>query len=170
MSNLLRLVRRYPLVSFMVLACLFGWSIYIAAGLGFGSNPSNLPLGPAVAALIVSACRAQSGPADVGPAIGGVGVSPWLYGVAVVLPITIDLVIVAINHLLGAPLPTAEQWATWPQILVGFATMLVMVGIGEEAGWSAFAAPALLRRHGAGELADPVGDENHLAPAADADG
>ena len=26
--------------------------------------------------------------------------------------------------------------------------MLVMVGIGEEAGWTAFAAPLLLRRHG----------------------
>ena len=31
---------------------------------------------------------------------------------------------------------------------VTFVTMLVFVGIGEETGWMAFAAPILLRRHG----------------------
>ena len=31
---------------------------------------------------------------------------------------------------------------------VNFLVMLVFVGIGEEAGWMAFAAPILLRRHG----------------------
>jgi membrane protease YdiL (CAAX protease family) len=31
---------------------------------------------------------------------------------------------------------------------VAFGVMLVMVGIGEEAGWTAFAAPLLLQRSG----------------------
>ena len=150
MSNLLRPVRRYPLVSFTVLACLFGWSIYLAAGLGFGSDASNLPLGPAVAALVVAASQGRPALRAWGRRLVGWAASPWLYAVAVVVPITINLVNITINHLLGAPLPTAAQWATWPQILVGFATMLVMVGIGEEAGWSAFAARVLLRRHGLG--------------------
>jgi hypothetical protein len=147
-SYLLRPVRRYPLISFTVLACFFGWSIYLAAALGFGSEPSNLPLGPAVAALVVAACQGRAALRAWGRRLVGWAASPWLYAVAVVVPITINLVNITINHLFGAPLPTAAQWATWPQILVGFATMLVMVGIGEEAGWSAFAAPALLRRHG----------------------
>ena len=52
------------------------------------------------------------------------------------------------NHWLGAPLPTWAQLSHWPEIPVAFVVMLVMVGIGEEAGWTAFAAPLLLRRHG----------------------
>ena len=39
-------VRRFPILSFVFLACLFGWTPYIAAFFGLGSNPENLPLGP----------------------------------------------------------------------------------------------------------------------------
>src|SRR3954449_5093161 len=35
----------------------------------------------------------------------------------------------------------------WPQVPLDFLVMLVLVGIGEEAGWTAFAVPILLRRH-----------------------
>ncbi len=52
------------------------------------------------------------------------------------------------NHWFGAALPTAAQLAHWPDVPVAFVVMLVMVGIGEEAGWTAFAAPLLLRRNG----------------------
>jgi hypothetical protein len=142
------LIRRYPLLSFAVLACLFGWSIYVAAFLGLGSNPSNMPLGPAAAALVVTACQGRAALRAWARRLLGWAASPWLYAIAVVVPIAIHLTNVTINHLFGAPLPTAAQWATWPQILSGFAVMLVMVGLGEEAGWSAFAAPALIRRHG----------------------
>jgi len=48
---------------------------------------------------------------------------------------------------LGAPMPTSAQLATWVFIPGSFLVTLILVGIGEEAGWTAFAAPRLLRRH-----------------------
>ena len=62
-------------------------------------------------------------------------------------PIALIVLIVLANHGFGAPLPTSDQLADWPQVPVTFLVMLVFVGIGEEAGWMAFAAPILLRRH-----------------------
>ena len=148
MSAVIRLVRRHPLSSFALLACLFGWSIYIAAALGLGSDPSNLPLGPVFAAAVVTALQGRAALRAWGRRLLGLAASPWLYAVALLVPAAIHVTNVGINSLFGAPLPTADQWAAWPQIAVGFAGALVMVGIGEEGGWSAFAAPALLERHG----------------------
>ena len=148
MSAVTRLVRRHPLTAFAVLACLFGWSLYGAAAVGLGSDPSNLPLGPVLAALVVTALQGRAALRAWGRRLVGLAASPWLYAVALLVPAVVHLTNVGINSLFGAPLPTADQWAGWPQILVGFATALVMVGVGEEAGWSAFAAPALLERHG----------------------
>lgn len=141
------LVRRYPLVSFLVLACLFGWSLFLAAALGLGSDPDNLPLGPLAAAAIVTAGQGRAVLRDWARRLIGWAASPWLYAVAVLVPIAVHVGIVVINSGFGAPLPTAEQWSTWPQIPLNFVIMLVMVGLGEEAGWSAFAAPLLRRRH-----------------------
>jgi membrane protease YdiL (CAAX protease family) len=55
---------------------------------------------------------------------------------------------VSVNHAFGAPWPTSGQLAEWPDAVGTFVAMLIFVGIGEEAGWMAFAAPILLRRHG----------------------
>jgi membrane protease YdiL (CAAX protease family) len=55
---------------------------------------------------------------------------------------------VLVNRGFGAPLPTSGQLAASPQMVGTFVIMLVFVGIGEEAGWMAFAVPRLLRRHG----------------------
>ena len=54
MTSPVRLIRHYPLLSFVFLACLFGWWSYIAAAFGLGSDPGNNPLGPLVAALVVA--------------------------------------------------------------------------------------------------------------------
>lgn len=40
----IHLIRRYPISSFALLACLFGWLPYELAAFGLGSNPENLPL------------------------------------------------------------------------------------------------------------------------------
>ncbi len=45
-------------------------------------------------------------------------------------------------------MPTVEQLASWPNVPITFLAMIVLVGLGEEGGWTAFAAPLLLRRHG----------------------
>ena len=76
------------------------------------------------------------------------GSTPAGSALAVLAPILVHVSIVMINHGLGAPLPTTEQLSRWPEIPVTFLVMLVLVGLGEEAGWTAFAAPVLLERHG----------------------
>lgn len=148
MSILTRPVRRYPITAFALLACLFGWSIYLAAALGAGSNPSNMPLGPLLAALVVTACQGREQLKAWGRQLRRWGAPPWWYAVAVLTPIAIDLAIVMVNHVFGAPLPTGSQWAGWTNIPGTFVFMLLLVGIGEEAGWTAFAGPVLLRRQG----------------------
>lgn len=148
MSALVHLIRRYPISAFATLACLFGWMVYGLAALNIGSNPENMPLGPAMAALVVTSCQGNGALRAWGRSLRRWAASPWLYVVALGAPIVLHVTIVLINHLLGAPLPTATQLGTWPEVPVTFLVMLVMVGLGEEAGWTAFAAPILLRRHG----------------------
>ena len=134
--------------AFAVLACLFGWMVYGLAALGIGSNPENTPLGPFMAAFVVTACQGRAALFAWGRTLRRWAASPWLYVVAVGAPIALHVLIVLVNHLFEAPLPTAGQLGAWPEIPITFLAMLVLVGLGEEAGWTAFAAPILLRRYG----------------------
>ncbi|PKH37156.1 CAAX protease self-immunity [Nocardioides alpinus] len=143
-----QLVRRCPISTFAVLACVLGWMPYILAGVGIGSHPENIPLGPALAALVVTSCQGREALRAWGRSLRRWAASPWLYTLAVLAPIVLHVSIVLVNHALGAPLPTATQLGAWPEVPVTFLVMLVMVGLGEEAGWTAFAAPVLLRRFG----------------------
>lgn len=148
MSTPTQLVRTYPISSFALLACLFGWLVYGLAGLGLGSHPENMPLGPALAALVVTSCQGRGALRAWGGSLRRWAASPWLYLLAVGAPIVLHVSIVFVNHLLGAPLPSATQLGAWPEVPVTLLAMLVLVGLGEEAGWTAFAAPILLRRFG----------------------
>jgi membrane protease YdiL (CAAX protease family) len=148
MTSPVRLVRTYPITSFAVLACLFGWSIYIAAAFGLGSSPDNMPLGPLAAALVVASCMGRESLAEWGRRLRTWRAAPIWYVIAVVAPFGVHVVDVAVNHLFGAPWPTGAQLSAWPDVPAAFLVMLLMVGIGEEAGWTAFAAPLLLQRHG----------------------
>ena len=147
MSAARSLVRRHPMLAFTALACLFGWGSYFFAAAGVGTHPDNMPLGPLLAALVVTACQGRVELRRWGRALRGWRIDPRWYVAVVLVPIAVHLVNVAINHLFGAPLPTAAQWAGWAEVPGNFLVMLVLVGIGEEAGWTAFAAPLLLRRH-----------------------
>lgn len=143
-----RLVRRFPISAFAVLALVFGTLPYILTALRLDSDPSMMPLGPVMAALVVVACQGRAGWADWWSQLSRWRSTPSLYAVAVLAPIALVAAAVAANALLGSPVPTATEWSAWPEVPVTFLFMLVLVGIGEEAGWTAFAAPVLLRRHG----------------------
>jgi membrane protease YdiL (CAAX protease family) len=142
-----RLVQRFPVLSFAVLACLFGWLLYVAAAFGLG-EPDNLPMGPVAAALIVTACQGRAELRAWGRRLRTWRAAPKWYLLAFLAPFAVQVVIVFVNHLFGAPLPTSAQLAGWPGVLASFVVLVVLIGIGEEAGWMAFAAPILLRRHG----------------------
>ena len=145
--NPVRLVRNHPMVTFAVLACLFGWSNYIAAAFGLGSNPGNNPLGPLLAALVVVTCQGRAELSNYWKRLRSWRASPAWFALAVLVPLTVNVIIVLINHSFGAPLPTTAQLSHWPELPVIFIVNLVFIGIGEEAGWTAFAAPLLLHRH-----------------------
>ena len=148
MTTTVQLVRRHPISAFAVLACFFGWMPYIVTALGIGSNPENFPLGPVIAALLVTSCQGRQALFAWGRSLRRWAASPWLYALALGAPALLQVAIVLVNHQLGAPLPTAAQLGSWPEVPVTFLAMLVLVGLGEEAGWTAFAAPVLLRRFG----------------------
>lgn len=72
---------------------------------------------------------------------------PVWYALAIAAPVAIIIAAVLANSALGAPLPTPSQLGAWPDLLGIFAAFLIVIRIGEEAGWTAFAAPRLLSRH-----------------------
>jgi membrane protease YdiL (CAAX protease family) len=147
MTSPARLIRHFPLLSFVILACLFGWWSYIAAAFGLGSDPGNNPLGPLLAALVVVACQGRASLATYWRRLRTWRAPPIWYAVAVLVPFLAHLITVLANHGFGAPLPTATQLGAWTGLPITFVILLVVIGIGEEAGWMAFAAPLLLRRH-----------------------
>ncbi len=145
-----------PLVFFVILACLVGWIPYIfavvgahdiAAALGDNGSPTNLPFGPLVAAVIVVAFLGRVGLKTWWHRLTTLRAAPGWYILAFVAPVVIVSAAVLTNSAFGAPLPTASQLARWTDLPGVFVLYLLLVGIGEEVGWMAFAASLLLRRH-----------------------
>ena len=146
MSYLGSLIRRYPLITFFVLAYALSWWPWILYA--FGLYPAPIAsFGPFLAALVVLAItQGKSG-------IGGllrrmvrwrVGLR-W-YAVALLLPVGIALAATALNVLLGARAPSAADLGGWTGLFSTFAVVLLIPGIGgtwEEPGWRGFALPSL---------------------------
>jgi CAAX protease family protein len=147
-SSLAHIVRRYPIAAFAVLACAFGWIPYLFQAFGIGKDLENLPLGPVLAALVVTSVQGRAALRSWGRRLRRWTASPWLYLVAFSSPVLAHIAVVLANSLLGAPLPTAAQLGDWPQVPVNIVLFVILVGLGEEGGWTAFAAPVLMRRHG----------------------
>jgi len=147
MNTILRPIRNYPIVAFAILACLFGWVQFIAYAFGADIVPDGMPLGPIFAAFIVAACLGRTEFKEWGRRLitfrTGIG---W-YALAFVAPIVIITLVALANYALGAALPTPPQLAIWTELPGTFIFILIFIGIGEEAGWTAFAAPMLLRRN-----------------------
>ena len=145
-----RLIRSHPLLAFVVLACLVGWLPYLLAAAGVGSEPSNFPLGPLVAAVVVAACCGRDALATWWRRVRSVRLPLVWLAVVLVLPAAMHVVQLLINHGFGAPLPTSAQLAGWTSLPASFVMFLILVGVGEEAGWTAFATPLLLQKYSFG--------------------
>jgi len=147
MTALVRPIRAYPLICFFILACLFGWVTFIAWALGADVTPDGNPLGPLVAAAIVAASLGRAGLKEWGRWLRTFRAGLRWYVLALVAPIAIIMAVVLANTAFGAPLPTSPQLAAWVDIPGTFLVFLILVGLGEETGWTAFVTPRLLRRH-----------------------
>jgi hypothetical protein len=138
--------RNHQVTSFFVLACVFGWSPYVV-GWFAGSEAANFPMGVVIAAAVVAFAAGSDTWRGWIRTVRSCGM-PWRwFAVALLVPVAMHVVQVLVNTMFGAPLPTGHQLSTWPEVPVTFLLMLVLVGLGEEGGWTAFATPLLLTRH-----------------------
>lgn len=147
MSALLRPVRAYPVTTYWILACGFGWMFEIASALRGSAEGGQFPLGPIIAAAIVAAALGPSGLRDWSRRLATVRTAPRWWLIAFLGPIVLMVAAVLVNAAFGAPLPSRAQLSGWPALGPAFLGIFVAIGIGEEAGWTAFASPRLLQRH-----------------------
>ena len=146
MATLLRPIRAFPVTSYWILACLFGWIFKIRAAMA-GGTADQFPLGPLIAAGLVALCLGRPGLRAWGRRLAATRTGIHWYLIAFLGPIVLMAVCVLLNAALGAPLPTRTQLAGWTGLGPVFLSIFIAIGIGEEAGWTAFASPRLLERH-----------------------
>ena len=133
---------RGRLVAFFALSFVLGWILYVPA-IG-GPDGSNIPISPVVAAFLVLALTGGR------PALRDWlarclrwRTSPGWYVLAIGFSwVALPLAAVAAVSL-GAARPSDANLANWVLVPVGFLVMFVLVGIGEEWGWTGFALPEL---------------------------
>ena len=146
MSTFRNWVKQHAFAIFLVLTFIISWSwypLYIQ-----GTVPlAVFPTGPLLAALIV-----------VSLAYGWNGIKEWLhtgfkwrvrpiwYVIAIGFPLALTGIPAAVNILLGATPSTAGYPTSIVDFLSEAAFVFVLVALGEEMGFSAFALPHLLRR------------------------
>src|SRR5262245_43567995 len=137
------------LTAFFPLAFLLSWYPFILGKTHLVRTSGGInPVGPAVAALIVA-----------GIFYGRHGIKellarylPWRAGLrhyvyAIVFPVIIVSVAVAVGLLFGASRPTAAQIRSWPEMLPRFVFIFLFIGLGEETGWRGFALPEFQKRY-----------------------
>jgi CAAX protease family protein len=147
---------RHPLMLFIGLAYLLSWACWVPLALGAGSVtpgsgwPTHLPglMGPALAAVIVTALVSGGrGLIDLWHRVVRWRVGWWWLSVVVILAAGAGAIVIGggvqgsgdLWHYNGVSAPLGP--------VVTILTVLVMNGIGEEAGWRGFLADRLLAGH-----------------------
>jgi membrane protease YdiL (CAAX protease family) len=139
-------VRRYPLITFFVLAYVFSWWPWPLYILGLAASPV-IGFGPFFAAVVVLALT--GGKAGVVALLRRMvrwRVAPVWYAVALLLPVAINVAATVLNVLLGARPPSPAELGAWPGLIPTFFLLLLVPGLGgawEEPGWRGYALPKL---------------------------
>jgi CAAX protease family protein len=147
------------LVLFFALAFSLSWYPWIIAFFkGTTSGPN--PLGPLVAALIVTALtEGRSGIKDFLKRLVRWRVDFRWYAVVFLLPLFCCLVAATIALSTGAQLkPSAEYSNLWGEVAPKFVFILLFIGLGEEPGWRGYAIEKLQK------LYSPLKSSLILAP------
>src|ERR671911_2284449 len=125
MSYLVSLIRRYPLVSFFVLAYVLSWWPAILYALDLLPQPI-VGFGPFLAALVVLAItQGKTGIVGLLRRMVRWRVAPVWYAVALLLPVAITLAATVLNVLLGAQAPSTAELGGWSSLFSTFFILLL---------------------------------------------
>src|SRR3712207_430807 len=149
--------RAFPL-KYFVIAFAFTWFFWGLQLLAVRDVIPTLPgltvigtLGPLVAAMIVTA--QESGRAGLRSLLSRIvrwRVAPVWYAVAILGPLVITLIAMALHVALGGQPPSLGALiGALPLLLIYVVYMLIFVALGEEVGWRGYALPALQARYSA---------------------
>ncbi len=153
-----QLIRRYPLVTFFLLAFGLTWVVWVprAAGVQTGAVGDAWTWAPAIAALLAAALTGgRAAVRDLGARLVRWRVGWQWYLVVILGPAAFSLVVAGVYVLLlggswevAAP-PTLRGEV--PLLLLPLFLMILTLtdGLGEELGWRGFALPRLLSCHNA---------------------
>src|SRR5829696_6869726 len=146
------LIRRFPLISFFVLAYALSWWPSILYALDLLPQPI-VGFGPFLAALVVLAItQGKTGVVGLLRRMVRWRVGLRWYAVALLLPVAISLTAAVFNVLLGAQAPSSGELGGWTSLWSTFFLLLLIPGIGgtwEEPGWRGYALPQLQTGHSA---------------------
>ena len=154
MNSIAAWIKRRPLTAFFVLAYTISWLPWLLGSLApaiapFVSYPFFTP-GPLLAALIViPITQGRAGLRALGASMLKWRVGWHWYALGVGLPLAVALGAVALNALLGAPVPALAQLGPFSMPFLAFAVRLINPSdgpLGEEPGWRGFAQPGLQAR------------------------
>ena len=140
-SPIRRLVRAYPLATFIVLAYLVNWAAVWALGDPLGSGPFF------VAIFVLSLTKGWPGTRALLAQMIKWKVNWKWYAVAIGLPSGAAILAAAATIALGAPRPTSAELGLWTEIIPFFlfALLVPMLGPWEEPGFRGFALSRLMR-------------------------
>jgi membrane protease YdiL (CAAX protease family) len=145
MNPIASLIKRYPLVTFFIIA----YATSFIGGYLSELYPSDwwavFVYGPFIGAFIVTATdQGRDGLKDWLSRIVRWRVGFQWYIVALLLPVGLRVITFGLNLLLGAAMPTASQLGTWPDFIPEFIFILLFIGLAEEPGFRGFALQRLL--------------------------
>jgi len=137
-------IRSHRLTAFFALSYLLSWWAMILYWIGVWPEPTFIPAGPLVAAVVVIAVAdGRAGFRDLGSRLIRWRVPWYWYAVALGLPLAVRFGSVLVNGDAPAPDWTGLAWTS-----VGLAFLVRLVNpmdgpLGEEPGWRGFAVPRL---------------------------
>jgi uncharacterized protein len=139
-------IARHDLTVFFVLAFLFSWYPWVI-GLVRGRVSGPNPLGPLIAALIVTAVvEGRSGLRTLLGRIVRARIGWRSYALVFGLPIVLCGAAFGVMAAIGQPFswPPSTAWRELPE---RFGFIFLFIGLGEEPGWRGFALPRLQKKH-----------------------
>ena len=151
-----RSIRRYPLVTFFLLAFAITWVVWVprAAGAPLGVVGQAWAWAPAIAALLAAALTGgREALGDLGSRLVRWRVGWQWYLVVILGPAVFSLVVAAVYMMLGGSWSEAapSTFREIPLLLLPIFLLILTLtdGLGEELAWRGFALPRLLSRYNA---------------------